>query len=281
MPSQRTILANKLLSDMYFKKPFSPEPNTTLNQKLTILNDANVPPGSYPHLGYFVVGNDGHEQVVGANGIRKTVSIPHKGSDFSTFRLIPLVLRELNNDLTAVQRAQYRLRKQVTHDGVEYFAYYAKALDLSTVSPIMNRVVTVNGVSTVNQFIPSNENLNPDKPVLINDGVNPMEGVDLVVDAIVSIDFTEFDREEFCHVAEVLYGDRKWAVLSELALCSGMDRTNTGPGQGGSLIEYTEAIAMQINHHISINKDMEEDTEGFLLKCNIGSGDPELVEMDD
>lgn len=281
MPSQRTILANKLLADMYFQKPFVAEPNSTLNQKLTILADAIVPPGSYPHLGYFVIGNDGHEQVVGANGIRKTIAIPHKGSDFSTFRLIPLVMRETNNDLTALQRSHYRLRKQVTHEGTDYFAYYAKVLDLSTVSPIMNRLVTVNGVTTVNQFVPSNENLNPEKPALINDGVNPMEGTYLTVDTVVSIDFTEFDREEFCRVAEILYGDRKWAVISELALCSGMDRINTGPGMGGSLLEYTDAIAVQINHHITINKDLEEDTEGFLLKCNVGSGDPELVEIDD
>lgn len=279
MSVQRTIYATYLQNCLYQDRPFVLAPNSTLNTKLNIHKDVDAPPGVTPRLMYYAIGNGGHTMSIGGNGLAISVPKIHRATDAALYNQIPFVLREDNDDLPTLEQSKYGLRRKETHGGVDYWAYYLKRLDFSSTVPTMKYSINDAGVITTNEFLPTNDNLNPEPPVLLADGSNPTEAEYVHVEALTTVQFTQQDRDELMEVARILYGDEKYALISEIALCSGVDRQLTVPAQGGGTQSFNEAVSVQVNHFIQLFRQLEYDNRGFDMTLNLGGTDPMVVEQ--
>lgn len=274
----RSVYGSSLQTKMLMDLPYVMVPNTTLNERFGI--QADIPPqeGQMPHLKYFCIGNGGHRNRTGADGVPYTTPINHKASDAALFNPLPFVLRAVNDDLSPARRQQYALRREEEHGGQRYYAYYLKRLDLSAVNAVMHITTVQDGVETTLPFQPTNSNLYPEPPETPPEGVLPTNGNYLTTSAIMEVLFNAQDVEELIAVAEILYDNQYMAVVSEIGLCSGVDRQITAPGPGNTNFEFNEAIAVQICSFITAYYSMAYANEGFDFHVELGATEPLLGE---
>lgn len=277
MSVQRTIYGQVLQACQYLDIPFNLNKVNTLNTKLDVYGELDLPPNTLPKLRYIAIGNGGHSVVSKPGGVVTFRRLPHRVKDAALYNQLPFIVREMNNDLITSERAKYALRKIIEVDGVNYIAYYLKRLDLSDTSAVIKHAITENGTTNVSEFTPSNADLNPTPPEYIADGTNVTRAEELYTEALINVVFTKADRDEFMDVIRLLYNDEDVSIISELALCSGVDRQVTVNTPSGDL-NYNEAIGVQVNHHIQVFRSMKEDNNGFTVKVNVGASDPMYVE---
>lgn len=168
--------------------PFTLIPNTTLNEKFGI--QANVAPAAneMPNMSYLVIGNLGHATARAEDGSDETIPVPHRASDAGLYGQIPFALREVTNDLPAGSiRNKYCLRRQETHNGVNYYAYYGLRLNFSGVVPQLQKVEVIDGEAVVTPFVPTTDNLNPARPEITNSGVVLGSNSSVSASAIVQV----------------------------------------------------------------------------------------------
>lgn len=275
-PLVRTVYGAQLQTCQYMRLPFSLLDNTTLNQKFNIHAEVALTPTELPKLAYIGIGNGGHRVTVGADSVPLIEVVEHLPDHAALYNQLPFVLRLLDDDLSAQDRAQYRLRRIEYHDGTPYIAYYLKCLDLSETVSQMELISVINGVSQSTPFVPSNSNLNPTPPALTPDGVNLTTGDYIFASAKVPFLFTEADVAEFTNVANVLYGDTNYAIISEIALCSGVDRVVSGTFNGATAA-YTDAIAVQVMNFIAAFYSMTFNNTGIDMLLSVGSVEPLLT----
>lgn len=272
----RTVYGSLVQTSLLLDLPFEPEPNSTLNEKFDIEPGVYPDPGVTPRIGYYCIGNGGHQIRVGSDAIPYPVPVNHRASDAALFNHIPFVIREVDNDLTISQRAKYALRRAETHNGKNYFAYYLKRIDTNNVNSIMNLTTVQNGVENTVPFIPGNDNLNPEPPEMPATGVITTDGDYLSASAIMPVDFTEEDVSELINVSQVLYNNKNRAVISEVGLCTGVDKTVVGSAGGSGQFNYKEAISVQIASHITGFYPVGYTNKGFELQLEAGATEPLL-----
>ncbi len=273
----RTIYGAQLQTCLLMGLPLVIKTNSTLNERFGIQNGVLPPEGTLPTMRYFCIGNGGHTFSVGANGRTKPEPIQHRGTDAGLFSPIPFVLRETNNDLDSIQRAKYALRRTETHQGRQWFAYYLKRIDMTNVAAGMELITVVEGVSTITNFVPDTSNLNPVPPAIVPDGVNVVSGDYVSATAKLTIAFSPSDVTELMNVAAVIYDDPEYAIISELGLCSGVDKNVQSPAFGGSTINHNEAIAVQIVSHVNTFQPMAYTNNGTELLLDVGATEPLFV----
>lgn len=273
---RRSIYGSSLQTKKLMGLPFEMVPNTTLNEKFGIMSGIAPSENQMPDVRYFAIGNGGHRQRVGSNSIPYTTPIEHRASHASLYNHIPFVLREINDDLSPERRAQYGLRIIEEHNGTQYFAYYLKRLDLSEVDETLHITTIQDGVSTRLPFEPTSSELNPTPPEVPSEGVIPTNGNTLETAAMVNVDFTAEDVAELVNVAEVLYDNPNLAIVSEVALCSGVDRTISAPAVGNTTINFKEVIACQIASFISTYYPLTNSNKGFDFDLEMGAVEPLL-----
>jgi len=188
--------------------------------------------------------------IIGANNIAKPEPVIHTPRDAALYNQLPFILRLPSEDLTPSERANYRLRRLEQHDGVTYVAYYLKLLDLSETSPVLELRSVTDGVVTSTTFEHTAADLNPTPPSITPGGVITTSGDYVAATAKVPFTMTADEITEFLNVANIIYGDVNYAMISEIALCSGVDRVVTGDFNGVSS-SYTDAIAVQITNFIN------------------------------
>lgn len=269
----RTIMGNLLQAQQFVRIPFTPVASTTLNEKFNIFADALPQANVWPSLNYFAVGVGGRRLAAGVEGIVKTMPIPHRATDTALYRQIPFILRREAQDLTAEQRANYALRREETHNGVRYYAYYLKRFDKTNLSANLWRTSKVNGVETTVPFTPNNSNLNPTPPELPDSSSvqNLVSGDYVTASILTSISLTPFDVAELIEVSKVLFGSEDYAVISEIALVTGTDRTVTVSGAGGVQISFNEAVHTQVSTFISADNSLTNATDGLDLLVDVGA----------
>ena len=264
---------------MLLQLPYAISPNSTLNQKFgiqaTLVPDISV----LPSLGYYAIGNGGHQFTLGTSGtstaaISKPEPVQHRGTDAALYNHTPFVLRLLTNDLTAAAMLQYALRRIETHNGVQYAAYYLKRLVLTEVTPAMEYVTVSNGISNVSAFIPTSANLNPIPPALSSTGVNIVSGDYVSATAKLNIILSTDDIAELINVAMVLYNDANYAIISEIALCSGVDKIVTSPVAGNATINFKEAIAVQVLSFVNTFFPLNYSGNSCELLLDVGCSEP-------
>ena len=183
------------------------------------------------------------------------------------------MLRPVNNDLTTTERARYALRRVEQHNGVQYAAYYLKRIDLGQVVPQMLYKVVANGNETTTPFTPTAANLNPTPPNVDGSGQWIVSGDYVIAKAVLELSMTANDANELANVARILYGDDGYAIISEIALCHGVDKI-VNVSAGNSSFNMLEAIGVQIASHIPSFYSMKFSSEGVRISMNVGASEP-------
>lgn len=269
----RTGSASVLQTSQYVGKAMKKLPNTTLNQKLNIFADADLTDNDRPFVQYVSIGNGGHGFIAGTNGRVKWKGLGHEPRHTALYNQVPFILRTLDNDLTATERLKYRLRRLENHHDIDYVAYYLRVLDLSTTEVELEIRTVVDGVTTAKPYVPTIEDMNPVPPSLTAGEQVTTTGDYLSTSAKVPFIMTADEVEEFVNAMKIINGEDGYAVISEMATCSGVDRQATGSFGGGSQT-YVEAAAVQITSFIETAFVMEYQTDGIKLNLDVGNVEP-------
>ena len=270
----RTVYGNDLQTMADLKLPFKLIPNTTLNEKLNIQSGVAPAANEMPSMQFAAIGIGGHKYKTGADSIGYSEPVQHVTTDAGLYKQLPFVLRLIDSDLSAGQRANYGLRRQETHDGDAYYAYYLKRLPNTGVETTMEYRVNNNGVETISTFIPNASNLSPTPPDL-SSGVNVLEGKYVAVTAKVKFTMTEEEVAEFLNVAQILFGTESLAIISEIALVSGVNKI-VSVSSGASQVNFNEVIAAQINTFFNTMQELKYSNTGIELVLNLGATEPML-----
>lgn len=270
----RTAYNNMLQTAMLLGAPYEWLANTTLNELLTI--QAKVYPASevYPRLRYMAIGNGGHTFSVSNDGVGAPDPTQHIATNSGLFKPIPFVMREINNDLSEAERAKYALRREETHNNRRYYAYYLKRMDATGVRPKLEYLRIRNGVSKYDAFIPDSSNLNPVPQPLSPEGVNTTNGDFISTTAKMPLDLNQVDMTELRNVGMVLWGQENRAIISEIALCTGVDKMVNAPTGGNATVPFNEAIGVQINSFVSSFISAKHSPQGSDVMLDVGATEP-------
>lgn len=271
----RTVYGAALQTSELLNIPLTILPNSTLNQKLNIFEDQIIDPTDNPSVNYIAIGNGGHKWTMGTNNIPLLQPVQHTPRHSALYNQLPFVLRLPSNDLTANERSKYRLRKLVTYNDTQYVAYYLKVIDKTDTAVGLELRSVINEVTTSTPFIPTISDLNPTPPTLLPGQVLTTTGDYIAASAKIPFLMNANEINEFLNVANVIYNDEGYAMISEIAICSGVDKTLVGNFNGAS-IGYTDVICSQIVSHMNVfyAAKFTNDSMGFLL--DVGSVEPLL-----
>jgi hypothetical protein len=269
----RTIYGSMVQTALLLGRPVTYPANSTLNEKLDINKNTTPSASEKPVLGYFCIGNKGHKITMGGENVAAPEPIPHAATDAALFGQIPFVLRPLNNDLSTTARARFALRRVEVHDSVSYAAYYLRRIDLSAVTPQMIYATVANGTTTETAFVPSAANLNPTQPQVDSQGQWIVSGDYVVAKAILGLLMTEDDINELLNVAMVMYSTQKYAIISEIGLCTGVDKL-VSVSQAGGNFNMMEAIGVQIASHIPTFYSAVSNNRNLSIDMNVGATEP-------
>lgn len=270
-----TLWSTHIQTAVHMKIPYVVGEHTTLNEKHDIQKTAGLQPSEIPSLKAFVIGDGGHRAVIGQHGRPLITPIDHQADHAALYNQLPFVLRPLDDDLSPTERERYALRKEVEIEGRYYYAYFAKRLNLNEVQITLKRSKKIDGEVISSVYVPTSANLSPTPPDIENTGVVTTSGEYLSASAIVTIRFDKRDVQEFNNVARILYNDEIYAVISEIGLCTGVDRTVQGNSTMGQ-INYRELIAAQISAFVPVHYEMVYHSEGFDFGTEVGAVEPLL-----
>jgi hypothetical protein len=254
--------------------------HTTLNEKFGVFAEEELGTTERPAMQYYCIGNGGHKNMVGADGVPYTSPLPHRASDAALYRHLPFVLRRTDNDLTVVERARYGLRVLLSIGGVNYWAYYLKRISLSNSAPAINHTVVDGANKHTEPYVPNLGNLNPTPPAMSNTGVISSSGDYLSTSSILTLIFSEQDVIELIDACRILYDNEAYAVISEIGLCSGVDRVLSVQGPGNTQFNMKEVIATQINSFITTHHSVAFTNKGFTQDIELGATEPLLSDAD-
>lgn len=275
--NRRTIYGAYLQSCQFLNMPVTLTPLSTLNERFNTNAGVILGKDEIPRIAYMAIGNGGHRAIVGTDGITQLAAIPHLPRHASLYNSIPFILRTPDHDLTAAERLNYRMRVLETHHGTTYVAYYLKMLDMRETVPQMTYVSESTGSVTTQPFSPTLADLNPTPPTTSSTGVMMTTGDYLSVTAQVRFTMTEADMDELTNVATILYNDpTAGMIISEMALCSGLDRPVAG-NFNGTNVNYIDAVGVQVTHFIQDFYTTQFNATGIDLLMDIGAVEPLLV----
>jgi hypothetical protein len=249
--------------------------NSTLNQKFDLFPNEIFNTGETPTVKYLTIGNGGHTASMGVDGLPLINPVPHSPRHAALYNHLPFIIREVGEDLTPGERLLYRLRVPRTIDGVNYMCYYAKVLDLSMVEPKIELRNNTDGIITATDFTPSLADLNPVKPVIPVNGNITSTGNYLASTAKIEFVMNEAEITELLNACNIIYGSDNYAFISEIGLCSGVDRSLMG-NFGGPPSAYTEAVGVQIMNFISTAIPAYALSTSITQTIDVGSTSPLL-----
>lgn len=273
----RTVYGAELQTNLLLNITPPMRPNSTLNQKLGIEANTSLSSNDRAAMRYICIGNGGHDFVRGADGRVATKTIQHRATDGAPYSMLPFVLREPNNDLTPADMAKYALRRPETHDGRNYIAYYLRRIDITTTSTVLELKTVLNNQTTVTPFVPTAINLNPTPPDLTVTGVNVTTGDYVSATAKLPFNMTVEDVRNFLDAVNIIYGSNDYGVISEIGLCSGVDKVVSAPSVSGGNFNYAEAIGVQIVAHLNALYVMQFNNDGIQTLIDVGATEPMLT----
>lgn len=270
---QRSIFAAHLQTCKLLNRPFTILENSTLNQKFDVFASDTPALNEYPSLKYAAIGNKGVDYEIGTNNYILTKPVSHLPRHSSLYNFIPFIVRPINNDLTSTERAQYRMRVITAIGGVQYAFYYLRVLNLDNVIPSVEMRNVNDTVITSSVFSPTLSDLSPTPPVVSNVNLNNPNGDYLVSTAKINFTLSATDISEIMDACSLIYGDSRYAVISEIALCTGIDKVQQGVF-GSTTAPYTESIVTQIASYIHQYHALTSNTTGVDILFDLGSVEP-------
>ena len=272
----RTAIASITQTCQYLGKQVRVYPNSTLNQKLNIFPDLVPTEAEIPKIRYLAIGNGGHNFVVGSNNRVKFQAVPHLARHAALYNQLPFVLRRPSEDLTAQERLRYRLRVIESHGGEVYVAYYLRVLDLSTTEAGLEYRHVENGVTTSTPYSPTLEDLSPVPPTLVAGQAVGVTGDYIASSAKIPFVMTAEEVEEFVNACRIIEGEDGYAIISEVATVTAVDRALSGDFNG-AIQPYTECIYAQVSSFITSAWVMEFQTDGIRMTIDVGNVEPLLA----
>lgn len=272
----RTVYGSALQGALYLGLPVPIKANSTLNERFNIQAGQLPTLENPPKARYWAIGNGGHKFDVGEDGIPKPDPIQHRATDAAAFHPIPFVMRLPENDLTQTERTKYALRRLEQWRGTTYVCYYLKRIDFTGVNVELKMKTVVGGNETTTEFVPTSDNLNPQPPTLSNTGVNLTDGTYVSADARVNLAFTKLECDELVNVANIMYGDARAAIVSEILFVSGVDQAVQVSGPGNSTFNFMEAIAAQVTSFVNTFIPVNYLNNGTGVLLDVGATEPLL-----
>lgn len=271
----RTVYGANLQTAQLLGIPFEVVPNSTLNDKFNASNTVGLSPADMPRMQYVAIGNGGHRmKVTGTGTLQVPEPIQHRTTDAALYSHLPFVLRPIGNDLTASERERYALRRLEQYNGEDYFAYYLRRMDLTGVNAQMEYKTVVGDVTTTTPFTPTAGNLSPTPPVVVTGGSVTTSGDYVTASAIVYFNLDSFDVAEILNACNIIYGSEDFAIISEIGLCSGVDKVVNAFDSVGSTFNFNEVIAAQIVSHISSFHALRFTSAGVNTMFDVGATEP-------
>lgn len=256
--STKTIYARKLSSANEVGLKYNPLPNTTLNDKFGLLPDAKTI--NNPILKYYAVGVGGNDVITGNHGYTYS---DHMSYDAALFNHVPFVMVEVGADLTPIEQLRYRFKIREVVNGKEYFSYYLKVIDNIDYNDQVYTVNVKSGSKPSLNILSTNTDkfLNP-IPKTRTPGSTPLTSDNVTYIAnVIKLEFS-LSTDELVNLnkaIELKYGTKY--KLTEIGVCFGED-------------SGTEAIGVQIGHHIKIDLntsiDLANDTNKIVRTIEIG-----------
>lgn len=268
----RTMLGEYLQLVKWGNLQYTMEPNTTLNELFDVLPGVSPEPGVVPSIKYLTLGNLGHRFVIEDDQSAAPDPVRHNPRDAACFNHIPFALREVTNDFPPDVQKLYCLRVNETHNNKQYVAYYGYRLDLSTSRARIQRVITRDGQETQPDYKYTSENLHPTRPTADFNGATAANGIQYAATAMMRLSLDARVIEEIVNAYQIRTGSPRSPFISELALCSGIDKTVPIPGASSG--SYLEAIACQVNVFLSTAVSLGHFREGIDLTLDLGASEP-------
>lgn len=266
------VQAAKLLG-----RPYEYKKHTTLNERFDVNPEAHLDITTPPDVKYYAIGRGGHRVHIDDSETPIMDPVSHETTNTGPFKAIPFVLREVNNDLTATERKEYALRVKETHNGIDYWAYYLKRLPEVAVPADVIHDNTKEGVTTSRIFQYTVEDLYPTPSDLPATGVVVSSADIIRISAKVIIDFNEKDVEEFYRVNKILYGSEQRSIISEILICSGVDRDTKVLTSNDATVAFKEAIGVQVVTFVTTYIQLGSANRGFYHEYELGEGEPLLT----
>lgn len=269
----RTIYGSALQTAQLLGLPYEIQDNTTLNQRFGILENAVISEGVFPRVGYYCIGNGGHESVTGADGIPLAREVPHRATDASLYRPLAFIRRPTDETIPDYVTELYALWRVEEYNGLTYNTAYAKRINLSGVQvELEHRVVDENdNIESSYTFYPSSENLVPTPPYVRNSGANVLIADYITCSARLSLSLTAQEVLEICNACMIANGDISYAIISEIGICSGVDKAISSAGA-----YINEVIGAQIVSHINTMHVLRYTPSGLDAIFDIGTNEPLL-----
>lgn len=271
----RTVNGALLQTCQLVGLPYTVHPNTTLNEKFGVQTNLTITAQEIPKARYLAIGNGGHRMSLGPGNIPFPDMLQHRPRDMALFNHLPFVMRELDGDLTADERSKYRMRRIEQHGGVQYAAYYLKLLDFAETVPTMEYRSVQDGTVYSSDFQAAVSDLSPSPVEPLDVGVTLTNGDYIAATAKVDFTMSAFDIQEFLNVTNILYGNPNMGVISEFAICSGVERVVTGLFDGVSS-NYSEVIASQVVSFIYEFFVVKTNKTSISMSLDIGAAESML-----
>ena len=271
----RTVYGAAVQGVLYTGVPYTKLDHTTLNERFNINPNVLISQYDYPQMKYYAIGYGGHIMEVDSDGFGIPVPVQHKSTDASCYRPIPFIMREMNNDLTPQQRESYALRRYENFNGIQYICYYLRRIDYSQAEQELTMITSNNdGTVAYEPFVPNTSNLNPDPQILSNTNTNVLKGKYVSATILVELEFNEFETEELRNVANIRFANENKAIISEIALVSGLDRKQDITESAQGTFTMNEVVAAQVCHFTNTFKSAAIDNKNFVIGFNIGATEP-------
>ena len=206
---------------------------SSLNAKYQI--GQTLAPTALPAIGYFGIGIGGCYNVDSGN---LSQPYPVLTTNMDLYTPIPFRCVPIEQDLTPLERASYRMRVQKTINGSAYFLYYLKTITYNQTTVQLKETNPVTALQS--PYTLDYTNLNPTQPTVSTSGTITSTATEVNASVTSTLLLT---GAEVTEVINVLYaGDLRYAKISEIGLYSGQDQLFTN----GS-VTYTEAMLAQLN----------------------------------
>lgn len=277
----RTIYSSHLATCKYIGAPFQPLENSTINELFRVA-DSNYTIGAneYPNLKYVMIGNGGVKYEVVSENFVTTIPLAHLPRHASLYNPIPFVVRKLSDDLTANERKGYRMRKLFvdSETNEQYVAYFIKVLPMDNITPVIEVRSVAGSLITSESFSPHVSDLTPAPVDLQEVDINNPNGDYLVSSARVDFELTDNDISNLKNACRIYLGDERLAVISEIAVCTGIDRAweLEGISTPTNRVLYDEAIATQVSTFLAQYYAIANMSSGFTISLDVGAVEPML-----
>ena len=240
---------------------------STLNEKFNVHKTEVLSPLDQPIIQYIAIGNGGHYASVTEGNRTSITGVPRSNAAAALYNHIPYVLRRQDNDLTAAERTNYRLRRIEEYGGVTHVAYYLKKFTIGSQKPetIIHTTDETTGVTTQIPYVPTISDLHPSAPTGTSSS--------LIVSSIkIPFTLTQDEIDEITAATTIMYGTGN-GIISELGFVSGVDRVLTGNFNGTTGM-YTEVVAAQLRSSINIGKLLDFGSGAGTTMIDVGTLDP-------